>query len=200
LSEPARSEAQALLDLHSEVIKRFRTLLDRRIRAIQVRIHGDYHLGQVLYTGKDFIIIDFEGEPVYSLSERRLKRSPLRDVAGMLRSFSYAAHTALHDQVERNGSRGAIRPEDRAVLEPWLQFWYAWVGAAFLKAYLAVAHETPLLPPTREEIAILLDAFLLQKAVYELGYELHHRPDWVRVPMQGIRQLMRSGQVAETKT
>jgi maltose alpha-D-glucosyltransferase / alpha-amylase len=198
LPEAARADALAIDGEYNEIIKRFQTLIHRKLHAALIRIHGDYHLGQVLYTGKDFIIIDFEGEPIHPLSERRLKRSPLRDVAGMIRSFSYAAHTALQEQAkDRDGARGMIRPEDRAALAPWLEFWYAWVSAAFLRAYLAVAQPAGLLPPTGEETGILLDAFLLQKAVYELGYELQHRPDWVRVPIQGIRQLLRAERLQE---
>jgi maltose alpha-D-glucosyltransferase/alpha-amylase len=155
---------------------------------MRIRGHGDYHLGQVLYTGKDFVIIDFEGEPARPLSERRLKRSALRDVAGMLRSFRYATRVALVEQA----ATGLIhsRPEAIAGLEVWGQFWTLWVSAVFLKAYLAVAGETPLIPRNRGELQVLLDAFLLEKAVYELAYELNNRPDWVRIPIQGILELL----------
>jgi maltose alpha-D-glucosyltransferase/alpha-amylase len=198
LPDSVRADAHALADRYGDIIRHFRPLIERRIQAPLIRIHGDYHLGQVLYTGKDFLIIDFEGEPIHSLAERRRKRSPLRDVAGMIRSFSYAAHAALQEQPsDRNGSRGSIRPEDRATLAPWLQFWYAWVSASFLRAYLGIAREAGLLPPTAAELAILLDVFMLQKAVYELGYELQHRPDWVMVPIRGIQQLLRSGKPQE---
>jgi trehalose synthase-fused probable maltokinase len=135
------------------------------------RCHGDYHLGQVLDSGQDFIIIDFEGEPARPLHERRLKQSPLRDVAGMLRSFDYAAHS-----VEL--------PED------WHRFWYAWVSAAFLNPYLATAAGGTFLPSSRDDIKLLLDYYLLEKAVYELAYEINHRPDWVRIPLMGILHLV----------
>ncbi len=201
LPEPARNEAAALAEQHGEIIKRFRTLIERRIHGVLLRVHGDYHLGQVLYTGKDFMIIDFEGEPLYPLRERHRKRSPLRDVAGMLRSFSYAAHAAVLDlATDAKRARGSIRPEDRAKLEPWLRFWYRWVSATFLRAYLAVAGEAKLLPPTRIERSILLEALVLEKAIYELGYELQHRPDWVGVPIRGIHEVLSRGpgQVAGT--
>jgi maltose alpha-D-glucosyltransferase/alpha-amylase len=142
----------------------------------------------VLYTGKDFVIIDFEGEPARPLSERRIKRSPLRDVAGMLRSFHYAAYASLFEQ----GKKGVLNshPGGVASLEPWARFWHVWVSTTFTKAYLAAANQGSFLPRNRVELQILLDAFLLEKAVYELSYELNNRPDWVRIPLHGILQLL----------
>ncbi|HEY8475470.1 MAG TPA: maltose alpha-D-glucosyltransferase [Chloroflexota bacterium] len=186
LPDAAREDALRVLDLEEQVLGRFRSLLDQRITAMSIRCHGDYHLGQVLYTGKDFVVIDFEGEPARSLSERRIKRSPLRDVAGMLRSFHYAASVALMGPT----SGGVVRPEDQSALEPWARFWYVWVSAAYLRAYLDVARDATFLPHAREELIVLLDAYLLEKAIYELGYELNNRPSWARIPLQGILQLM----------
>ena len=137
-----------------------------------IRHHGDYHLGQVLWTGEDWIVIDFEGEPARPLSERRRKRSPLRDVAGMLRSFAYAATAATL-------TRGAEPPPG----------WEERARERFLDGYLAEI-EPSLLPPGREAIDRLLTVFELEKAVYELRYELDNRPDWVVIPVAGIvRQL-----------
>jgi len=184
LPEGLQGEGQRVLDMEGEVRRHFRSILQRKINAMRIRIHGDYHLGQVLYTGKDFFIIDFEGEPARPLSERRFKRSPLRDVAGMLRSFHYAAFAPLLGQVS------TIRPEDFPALEPWAQYWYAWVSATFLKAYIEVAQDAPFLPKERVHLHVLLEVFLLEKAVYELGYELNNRPDWVKVPLRGIAQLL----------
>ncbi|MGH2704632.1 MAG: maltose alpha-D-glucosyltransferase, partial [Actinomycetota bacterium] len=181
------AELKQVQDLEADIAKRFRSLLDLKITAMRIRCHGDYHLGQVLYTGKDFLIIDFEGEPARRLSERRLKRSPLQDVAGMLRSFHYAGYSALFG---RTG--GFVRPEDRHVLQPWLHFWYLWVSASFLRSYLHTAGDATFLPKARGELEVLLDAFLLEKAVYELGYEINNRPEWVQVPVQGIVELMES--------
>ena len=150
------------------------------------RIHGDYHLGQVLFTGSDFVIIDFEGEPARPLEERRKKRSPLQDVAGMLRSFHYAAYAPLLQQ--ENGERPS-----REELRAWVkcaQYWQKWVSAAFLKAYLEVSENSIVIPQEREELALLLDLYLLDKAIYELGYELNNRPTWVRIPLDGISQLL----------
>jgi maltose alpha-D-glucosyltransferase/alpha-amylase len=173
-----------VLDLEMEIRHRYRSLLQQKLNTIRIRVHGDYHLGQVLYTGRDFVITDFEGEPARPLSERRIKRSPVQDVAGMLRSFHYASYAALFGQV------AGVRPEDFPALEPWAHFWYTWVSVAFLKAYLAVAKDEHFLPKDPIELQVLLDAYLLEKAVYELGYELNSRPDWLKVPLRGLLQLL----------
>ena len=152
---------------------------------MRIRCHGDYHLGQVLYTGNDFVIIDFEGEPARHLGERRIKRSPLRDVASMIRSFHYAAYVALHGQAST-----LLRAEDLPVLEEWARAWYLWVSASFLKSYLELMANTPILPPSREGMQVLLDAYLLDKSIYEVNYELNNRPDWVILPLRGILQIM----------
>jgi maltose alpha-D-glucosyltransferase/alpha-amylase len=189
--EAVRAQARQVLEHEKDVLGRFGFLLERKLSGQRIRCHGDYHLGQVLFTGKDFVIIDFEGEPSRSISERRLKRSALRDVAGMLRSFHYAAYSALFGQDSQRGrSPGLIREEDVAASEPWAHYWYAWVSAAFLHAYRQPAGHGPLLPKAGEDFQLMLDAHLLEKAVYELGYELNHRPDWVRIPVLGILELL----------
>ncbi len=179
---------QAVLSASEQIMGRFQLLLNQKITAKRTRTHGDYHLGQVLYTGKDFIIIDFEGEPARSLSERRMKRSPIRDVAGMLQSFNYAASMALRNEVES----GMIRPDNFPIMEQWAQFWYRWVSAAFLNAYLTTASKDAFLPQTKAELQVLLDAYLLEKVIYELGYELNNRPTWVDIPLRRILQLQES--------
>ncbi|MGQ0560739.1 MAG: maltose alpha-D-glucosyltransferase, partial [Gemmatimonadota bacterium] len=171
--------------LQEEVLERFRRLIELKINAIRIRTHGDFHLGQLLFTGKDFAITDFEGEPLHPLSERRLKRSPLRDVAGMIRSFQYAAYAPLI----KNESGIVVRDEDRARLEHWAEAWYAWISARFLAGYFS-AVRSELLPPTTAELDILLDAYLLEKSIYELGYELNNRPDWLQIPMRGLLELL----------
>jgi maltose alpha-D-glucosyltransferase/alpha-amylase len=187
LPELAVKKAEHLLELEPAVDRRFRALFGRKLAAMRIRCHGDYHLGQVLYTGKDFVIIDFEGEPARSLTDRRLKRSPLRDVAGMLRSFHYATYNALfYDK----SIGGGLRPEEQQALEPWARFWYMWVAAVFLKAYLQAASGASFLPQARDELEVLLDIYLLEKAFYELKYELNNRPDWVRIPLRGILELL----------
>jgi len=189
IPEELRENAQQILDSEESIIKRFHLIRNGKISASRIRCHGDYHLGQLLYTGKDFIIIDFEGEPARSLSERRIKRSPLRDVAGMIRSFHYAAHSALLQQASL-----ALKPEDLPALEHWAQFWYVWVSSSFLMSYLDGVEQAQLLPDNPEQLGILLDAYLLEKAIYEIGYELNNRPDWLKVPLQGILQLMKAGE------
>jgi maltose alpha-D-glucosyltransferase/alpha-amylase len=186
LPERARALAERMLGLEADVDKRLRTVLARKLTGMRIRFHGDYHLGQVLSTGKDFVILDFEGEPARSLSERRLKRSPLRDVAGMLRSFHYAAYTGL----ARHDARGGARPEDADRLETWARYWYHWVSLTFLRAYLETARNAGFVPRTVPELQLLLDVFMLDKALYELRYELNNRPDWVTIPLRGILQLL----------
>ena len=183
LPREARREAEAVLERQASIRRRFRGILDRRITAVRTRHHGDYHLGQVLWTGRDFVIIDFEGEPARPLAARRLKRSPLRDVAGMIRSFHYAAFQGRENHRARGGAG------EEAVLAAAASLWYPWVSSSFLRSYLRSAGEAPFVPRAREERERLLTAYLLEKAVYELGYELNNRPPWVRLPLQGIAQL-----------
>ena len=188
LSPDVRDKAEHVRTLEPRVKEMFRSLTARKITALRIRHHGDYHLGQVLYTGRDFVIMDFEGEPLRPVSERRIKRSPLRDVAGMLRSFDYVAHHVLATRV----AGSTIRAEEIAAAEPWARFWERWVSGAFLDAYLETAGEARFLPRARDELQLLLGVFLLEKAIYELGYELSHRPDWVAVPLEGIIELVES--------
>jgi maltose alpha-D-glucosyltransferase / alpha-amylase len=178
-----REEARKVLELEGKVRNRFRLLRDRKIAAIHLRCHGDYHLGQVLHAGKDFIIIDFEGDLARPFGVRRLKCSPLRDVAGMLRSLHYAAYAALLGQVP------GARPEDFSTLEPWARFWYRAVSAAFLKGYLPAVASASLLPQAPAELGILLDAYLLDKSIYQIGYELNNRPEWTQIPLKGLLEL-----------
>src|SRR6185436_6918081 len=186
LSPADRQTAERILAAESAVTDRFRRLVGAKLTAERVRTHGDYHLGQVLFTGKDFVIIDFEGEPSRPLSERRLKRSPLRDVAGMLRSFHYAAYARLFEE----SAAGVVTGPALAELESWARFWERWISAAFLRAYLDRAQGASFVPPSRQELAVLLDVYILEKAVYELQYELNNRPAWVGIPLQGILQIL----------
>ncbi|CAN5381044.1 maltose alpha-D-glucosyltransferase [soil metagenome] len=187
LPERVQEDAQVVLELEGDVRRRFQSIIEQRIHATRIRFHGDYHLGQVLFTGRDFVIIDFEGEPARPLGERRIKRSPLRDVAGMLRSFHYAAFASLFD----HGHGVPIRPGDVPTVERWASFWNVWVSVAFLKSYFEHTEGAEFMPRDRDEVRVLLDVFLLDKAVYELGYELNNRPDWVRIPLHGIMDVIR---------
>ncbi len=181
-----RELARRVLAEEDRILARLRALLQRPPAGRLIRCHGDYHLGQLLYTGSDFLIIDFEGEPARPLAERRRKRSPLADVAGMLRSYHYAVESVLAGRAE--GSR--LRPEDTGALGPWGAFWCAWVSSSFLGSYLEVVAPARILPESPQELAFQIDLFLLEKALYELGYELNNRPDWVGVPLRGLLELL----------
>jgi maltose alpha-D-glucosyltransferase/alpha-amylase len=175
-------DAARLAKLEPQVLEVTRGLIRAPLSGARIRIHGDLHLGQVLRTGSDFIVIDFEGEPMASLGERRLKRLPLRDVAGMLRSFDYAAHAATRDAHERGIAHG----DDLPALLRWAAFWRAWTSSAFLRAYLQRMEGAGLLPRTRPEVTALLRIMLIEKSVYELDYELNMRPGWAGIPIRGI--------------
>ena len=188
LPDEARKDAERLRSMEAKLMGCLHAVSARKIESMRIRCHGDFHLGQVLYTGKDFVILDFEGEPSRSLSERRIKRSPLRDVAGMIRSFHYAAWSALFD-VEASGE---VSREGLASLEVGARLWATWAGSVYLRCYLERAGRPPFLPVHRDQTGVLLNAFLLDKAVYELGYELNHRPSWVRIPLKGLLHLLDS--------
>jgi trehalose synthase-fused probable maltokinase len=149
------------------------------LTAAKTRTHGDYHLGQVLETGSDFVVIDFEGEPLRSLAARREKRSPYRDVAGMLRSFDYAAHAALDSQAPH-----------RAVLAPQADEWTSRAQSIFREAWLKTTHGASFRATTEVEEKRLLDAFLLEKALYEVLYEINNRPTWLHIPLHGVLSLL----------
>jgi maltose alpha-D-glucosyltransferase/alpha-amylase len=182
LPEDAREEARLVLDLEPKIASALRAFLGRRLTTTRIRVHGDYHLGQVLYTGHDFVIIDFEGEPTRTLYERRLKRLALRDVAGMLRSFHYASQAAL--------KAAQVPPEALARVQLWLRFWVESVSATFLRGYLSTAGAASFVPQSPDDLEMQLKTMLLEKALYELRYELNMRPDWVRIPLRGILDLM----------
>ena len=179
-----RSEAREVLAAEKEILAREKRLLDRRTNAAKIRIHGDYHLGQLVYTGKDFVILDFEGEPARPLSDRKMKRSALRDVAGMIRSFQYGAYAALW--------QAAMRKEDVPFLERWADLWYRQTSSLFLQSYLNTTSGAKFIPKDSDDLQVMLEAYLLDKAVYEIGYELNNRPSWVLIPIRGIKDILKS--------
>jgi len=187
LPEAIRPEAAQVVASQSDIVKRLRALYEMPLRAKRIRCHGDFHLGEVLFTGKDFLFIDFEGEPGRPLGERRIKRSPLRDVAGMIRSFDYITAMALFRQVEL----GTLHERDLPLLEPWGAFWYRWVSVFFLRAYLKALGDTDLLPQSRDQLLLLLEAHLFEKALYEVGYELNNRPHLLKIPLRGLLRILR---------
>jgi maltose alpha-D-glucosyltransferase/alpha-amylase len=186
LPESVLADAQITLDRQAAVRERYRYLRDHRFTAARIRVHGDFHLGQVLYTGKDFVILDFEGDPGRPLSERRLKRSPLHDVAGMLDSFYHASHAALFGEAP-----GVIlQPESLDALEAWAKFWAVTASAEFLASYLAAPGIGELLPQDPEHIRELNRIFLIDLALRKLGFELSHAPERIRIPTHAINELV----------
>ena len=181
LPAEAASLAESVLNAQGAIDEQLRRITQGKLALTRIRCHGDYHLGQVLFTGDDFLIIDFEGEPGRPVSERRYKRSPLRDVAGMLRSFAYAAETALRSE--------RVRVEDRARLAPWAEAFRAWVCVTFVRTYLAAIAGEAYCPESPAKARSLLEFHELEKAVYEVNYELNNRPDWLVVPLAGLSRL-----------
>ncbi|MFV9506143.1 MAG: maltose alpha-D-glucosyltransferase [Oscillochloridaceae bacterium umkhey_bin13] len=182
LPEAVRPEAASIVAHEADLLARFRRISAAKIEAMRTRIHGDYHLEQVLYTGKDYLIIDFEGEPVRPISERRIKRSPLRDVAGMLRSYQYAAYSSLFTRLEAT----TISDDEANRLRRWADLWAFWVSASFLRSYLDTAAGAAFLPGNRNDLETLLEVFVLEKAIYELAYEMNNRPSWLSIPLTGV--------------
>lgn len=185
LPERARTFAQQVLAREDSVRACLDRVLAGPLESATQRVHGDYHLGQVLYTGHDFVIIDFDGEPARSRAERLRRRSPLTDVAGMLRSFHYAAFAPLTDEPRDDPARS----EDRAAAEPRAELFCESVSAAFLREY-SRAVEPSGLAPAQEEFSLLLDVHLLEKALYEVCYELDNRPNWVELPLRGVLDVL----------
>ncbi len=165
-----------------ELTARVAELRERAVRAHRIRVHGDLHLGQVLWTGRDFVIVDFEGEPNRPTGARRLKHPALKDVAGMLRSFHYAAATAAGHAVER-GLVHEDGPSDR--LAQWLRAWETWCASRFLRGWMAEA-DPGSVPDDRDDLELLLDLYVIDKLIYEVRYELGSRPDWVHIPLDRL--------------
>jgi maltose alpha-D-glucosyltransferase/alpha-amylase len=194
LEDRTCDDAGLLIARRPVLLKKARTLMELQGTGQRIRIHGDFHLGQTLRTtanagsaaneSGDFVVIDFEGEPARSIEERRRKQSPLKDVAGMLRSFSYAAYTAVDRAIAENQQAG-----DRVRLTRWAQHWQDTASAEFLWAYHESAARSTGLLPEPKAAQVLLEAYLLEKALYEVLYELNHRPEWLRIPISGILSL-----------
>jgi len=182
LPEAARPQAAMVLEHRDALLDRLRRMREVENGGQRIRIHGDYHLGQVLHVEEDFVILDFEGEPARTLDERRAKQSPLKDVAGMMRSFSYAAYGALF-------AATIHAPDDYPLLKEWADTWQHWVSEAYLAGYRSTLGASRLVPDGAA-FDTLLQGFVLEKALYELGYELNNRPDWVSIPLTGIQKLL----------
>ncbi len=182
LKDETADDAGTILSRRIELFGRAHAITTAAASGKQIRIHGDYHLGQILRAKNDFVQLDFEGEPARTLDERRRKQCPLKDVAGMLRSFSYAAGSGLELYVQRH-------PDRLRALEPWSRLWQNAVSTEFLRAYRQTMSARPELLPKPDQADALLNAYLLEKALYELLYELNNRPTWVRIPLAGILAL-----------
>ncbi|MBB5035800.1 putative maltokinase [Prosthecobacter dejongeii] len=182
LPESAQALAREILDGQDHLLHAYEKLQQADIQCSRIRVHGDFHLGQTLNTGQDFVIIDFEGEPRLPLHERRLHRPALRDVAGMVRSFEYAASAALHE----------APAEEHPLLAPWAQAWADTTVQAYLHAYFSTAHGQSFLPQTPASTQLLLDLHILDKALYEIGYELSYRPHLVPIPLRAVARLLKT--------
>jgi len=174
--------AQRVGELEPAILKCYRVLVEQQFDGGRIRIHGDCQLDQILWTGKDFVFVDFEGDPNLPISERRLKRSPLADVARLVRSFHHAAYAGFHRQVEL----GAIAPENLPKYEPWVRHWNRAVSRAYLQAYCERVRDSALLPNDEDKLRMLLLAYVLHEVVDELGRELRAHSDNVRAPLQAI--------------
>ncbi|RIK36741.1 MAG: alpha-amylase, partial [Chloroflexi bacterium] len=186
LDPATAAAAERLLPREDEAQRVARRITAQKLDTVRIRTHGDYHLGQVLFTGSDFVIIDFEGEPASPLSQRRLKRSPVHDIAGMVRSFDYAAWISY-----ANAREQGLVPQERAQeAAEWARFWSGWVALAFVRSYLATAGPAPFIPQTPAGLATLFELALLTKVAYELRYELNNRPNWAWAPLNGLLDLL----------
>jgi maltose alpha-D-glucosyltransferase/alpha-amylase len=186
LPEPLHESADKLLALESKALDRFRGLLHHKILAACIRCHGDFDLAHVLYTGGDFIFTGLEADQNRPQSERRIKRSPLWDVATMLWSFHATAQGALLGIIPNV----VIRCEDISALGPWASFWRTWISGVYLDAYLTTTQGAAFMPSTEEDTGMLLDAFLLQQAIDELGHDLEARRDWLALSVNGVLELL----------
>jgi maltose alpha-D-glucosyltransferase/alpha-amylase len=186
LSAEDAEQAATLLRQRDKLTASVQSLTgDLRQFGQRIRIHGDYHLGQLLHTADDFLIVDFEGEPGRPLAERRTKQSPLKDVAGMLRSFSYAANSSLATYLQ-------TVPTDQTLASAWSSAWERAVNEAFLSSYRETVSTRPGLLPEVELSATVLRAFLIEKTIYELVYEMNNRPQWLYLPLQGLLDILQN--------
>jgi maltose alpha-D-glucosyltransferase/alpha-amylase len=183
LPQAALRDADALLTQEAKLYKRFEALLAHKLTAMRTRCHGNLHLGQVLYTGKDVVVFDYDGDRSRLLADRRRKRSPLFDIAVMLRSFHYVALVAMLDNT-------IVREVDRATVEPWAEVWHATAGASFVRAYLQTVDHAPFMPRNEGEITILIDAFLFERALTELRTELDAGGARAVIPLRALIQML----------
>ena len=183
LPNAVREKAKFLLDRKEDVLKKLKRIYNKKLDVLKIRIHGNYHLGQVLFTGKDIAINDFGGDPIRTYSERRLKRSPLRDVASMIRSLNHAAYDGFlkTNQVQE--------PEIESLL-PFAILWHHYMAGFFLKAYIEEVKDTGFIPKDEQDLAMMLETYLLERSIYDLNVELNTRPAWAIVPLGVIQRIL----------
>ncbi|BCA55611.1 Maltokinase [Nitrospira sp. KM1] len=190
LSLRGQLNARLIFDMEPTYRRTFESFRNIHASVSRIRCHGDYHLGQVLCTTDgDYMIIDFEGEPARPLAERRMKHPPLIDVASMIRSFQYAPFAFLKGRGASLGTGSVDISEDQYY---WARYWSHWTSAAFVKGYINTAAGTEVWPRQVEQVSLLLDVYRMEKAMYELRYELNNRPDWVEIPLHGLVDVLRS--------
>jgi maltose alpha-D-glucosyltransferase/alpha-amylase len=182
---PAASQelAKRLIAERDSLFLQIRVLIPDQVQAQMIRTHGDFHLGQVLVVRNDYLIVDFEGEPARPLADRRRKSSPLRDVAGMSRSFDYASFTAVRQLAE---ARPAAAPRMAQLAEAWRQR----AVDGFLTAYRSGMRGCAAYPASQAQARPMLAFFVLEKAVYEVSYELANRPSWVDIPLKSVLSIL----------
>jgi maltose alpha-D-glucosyltransferase/alpha-amylase len=188
LPASTQADAQKVLDAREDFRARARVISERRIYSLRTRIHDDLGLSRVLHTGKDFVFIGFDGPSDRTLGGRRIKRSPLRDVASMLLSFHYAAQAVFLNQLPGV----TLRPENTGALEFWARYWADWVSATFLKGYLDALGQSAVIPANDADLRMLLEHCLLEQAIEGVSGELWQRPDWVRVPIGMLLRIIES--------
>ena len=188
LPAAAQQDINEVLNREGEIRGQLLLLRDKRMSGFRIRTHGDYHLSNVLFAGSEWFITNFEGDPMRPMSERRIKRSALRDIATLLRSFHYVSHAALFGDVPGIVASREGHPQ----LEKWAHAWYRWVSSIFLKEYLDAAKNAPFLPEHKDEFDILLASYRMERALIEIEYETEQRPQWIRIPVRGILEQMQS--------
>ena len=190
LARDTQAAAQSVLERSEQIYGLLRPLIEKRLTAQRARHHGSLDLSKFLFTGKDFVIVDLEGDKSRAMAERRRKRSPLRDVAAVLRSFWRTSTTVLLDP-------GLVRESDRAMAAPWAEAWRVWVGAAFLASYLETAWDARFIPENRNELSMLLDVFVIENTLAELGCVLDENPSRADVPLMALIALLDAGREAQ---
>jgi maltose alpha-D-glucosyltransferase/alpha-amylase len=184
LPPEVQEDAALVIARRQDILAQFKKIYAKKLDVQKIRIHGNYHTGQVLITGKDIAIKDFSGNPQRSYSEKRLKRSPLRDVATMLHSLYYVAYEGflVNKQLHEDEIQGVT---------PFLVLWIHYMTSFFMKAYLETVAGSQLIPKEREEVVLMIRTYLLEKAVAEVNRDLQKRPDWVSIPLRVIKAILK---------